>query len=212
MSKFVSKKISNIPDIGFGLFADENIKSGSFITEFQGTITNGSAKDNWSNIYFDNGKVLECFKDNLASFANDIIIFQKEKRNLVEVIKSGEPLYKSYNCEHPNAEIYTNHDKMRAWIRATRDINKGDEIFVHYGLPFWIKNEAIIHGGIGIPNDIFKSISFDKYVRMFYPEIIRIVPISKQVEGVYLLTDSNGGYYFDIHMLIGETYEKTAVY
>lgn len=220
MSKRVYKKISNIPDIGYGLFAGEDIKKGALITEFIGKKTILSkVTDNWSTLSFYDDKCIQCDKSNLASYANDCIILPKNKRNLLKIMKSEEQLYNSYDNLPPNAEIYQNDTLLRAWLKASRNIKKDEEIFVHYGLPFWIKTEAALReseseldeydGKFVVPSEILKSESFKKYVNAFYPDITKIT--IKNTDGVdiaLLETVDKGGLLFSMDMLIGDYCEK----
>lgn len=114
-------------------------------------------------------------------------------------MNNDEQLYHSYNNLPPNVEIYQNNKLLRAWLRATRDIKKDEEIFVHYGLPFWIKKESRLKesekeldeydGNFIVPSEILKSESFKKYVTTFYPTVIDI-------------EKDNSGIIFGLDMLI----------
>ena len=58
MSKKVYKQQSGILNAGFGLFAGENIKKGSLITEFIGKKTS-KPTENWSVVYFYDDKYIQ---------------------------------------------------------------------------------------------------------------------------------------------------------
>ena len=209
MSKKVYKKQSNISDIGFGLFAGENIKKGSLITEFFGVKTS-TPTDQWSVVHFNDKIYLQCNKNNLASYANDVIIFPKERRDFVDLINNNKELYQSYNNQSANAYIYQNDRLIRAWLKASRDIEKDEEIFVHYGLPFWFIKEMSLENSedtpdtqIGIPSCIFKSESFKNYVARFYPDVTEIIPGKiNNIEAVTLKTNTNSGFVLDFQMFL----------
>ena len=210
MSKKVYKKQSNIPNAGFGLFAGEDIKTGALIAEFTGKKT-AKPTDCWSVVYFFGDHHIQCGKDNLASYANDVIIFPTKRRDFVELVDSDKELYQSYNNQSPNAQIYQNDKLLRAWLKAERDIKKDEEIFVHYGLQFWFKTEMALkeetdthETRIGIPSYLFKSESFKKYVNKFYPNVIEIkLDIINGMEIVQLKTNKNGGgFIMDMSMFL----------
>ncbi len=146
MSKKVYKKQSNIPNAGEGLFAGEDIKENVLITEFKGKlVSDTNIQDNWSAIYISDDICLQCNKSNLASYANDNVLFPSKRRNLTKFIEKELPLYNSYNNQQTNAEIYINTQMKRAWLKSVKPIKKDEEIFVHYGLQFWIKSEIYLN-------------------------------------------------------------------
>ena len=214
-NKKVYKKQSNIPNAGLGLFAGEDIKADSLIAEFIGKkTTKAKITDYWSVVYFYDDKHIQCGPDNLASYANDIIILPSYKRNFVELIDNNKNLYESFNNQGPNAHIYQNDNLIRAWLKADKDIKKDEEIFIHYGLSFWFKKEMALSKSIenetssyvenGIPSYLFTSNSFKNYVNKFYPNVIEIEPqVINGLEVVALKTDNiGGGFIFDMNMFL----------
>jgi len=201
----VYKKESNIPGIGYGLFAGEDIRKGSLIAEFVGKkVHNTKVTDHWSSVYFPSKNCIQCDKTNLASYANDIILFPTEKRDLIKIVESKEPFYQSYNNQSPNSSIYQNDDLERAWLKAERDIKKDDEIFVHYGIQFWLRREAShVEEPWPIPADLFETESFLKYVNTFYPEL-PIIEHGYVGDNKYIsLTSPDGsGIIFDMDMIV----------
>ena len=208
--KNVYKKVSTIPDIGLGLFAGEQIKKGALIDEFKGNLVSNSSNptSSWSSIRFEDC-VLECNRDNLASYSNDCIIFPAKKRDFKEIIDKDLPLYTCINP--PNAEIYINFQLKRAWLKATRNISADEEIFVHYGIPFWIRSELKLPMQDGlkicsIPDYIFRSKSFEAYVKSFYPDVVEIIPtITDGYESVQLQSSDSTVCVVDIRMIIERT-------
>lgn len=212
MSRKVYKKVSNIPNAGDGLFAGEDINDATLITEFKGKIKSASnIKDNWSAIYICDDIVLECDKSNLASYANDNILFPSKRRNIIKIIEKELPLYNSYNDQQTNAEIYINTQLKRAWLKSTKPIKKDEEIFIHYGLQFWIKSEIYLDenedptdmpkGKFYLKKDIFTTESFKKYVKIFYPKVIKL-EYSNNNETVHLIDNKGGGFTFTLESLL----------
>jgi len=179
----VEKRVSTIASHGYGLFALHDIKKDSIIVEFKGKLNKrGETSSNRSNIYFSDEAVLECPLNDLASFANDAIMFTGERRLLMESLTSREPFYKKYPGTNINADIYLNNDKHRAFLKSTMDIKKGDEIFCHYGFEYWFKIEISKIGfpqedyieKNGFPEKIFEYPAFVAYLYEFYPGIAKI--------------------------------------
>lgn len=173
-----------------------------------------------------NGECIECNKKNLASYANDIIIFPSKKRNLCNIIEKELPLYNSYNNREANAEIYVNPDLRRAWLKSLKPINKDEEIFIHYGLPFWIKQEKqlteyeddlpngdflmpkkiiIINNNylLRLPSYLFKTESFLKYTKIFYPKFTNIKYFENDTV-VDISDNTDSGYNFSIDDIVGK--------
>lgn len=182
MSKRLIKvyvKDSNIKGIGKGLFAKTEINKGSIIVEYKGKLKKQSDKmtNARSNIYFNDGCILECSINDLASYANDAINFTEERRKLMKSLKSEEPFYKKHENAKINAEIKINDNLHRAFLIANQDIKKDEEIYCHYGFMYWFKKE-MIRGVLveeeikqnGFPNDIYKYPGFINYMKEFYPK------------------------------------------
>lgn len=181
-SKVIAKQ-SNVTGIGNGLFAIVPIKKGNIIAEFKGKLRSSASEctNSRSNIYFNDEYVLECYPDDLASFANDAINFPKERRFLMKSLNSNEPFYKKHDGTKINAEIKVNDNLHRAFLSATEDIAVGEEIFTHYGFMYWFKTEIIKLGFLqeeeidqnGFPDYIFEYPAFLSYLKEFYPNAIK---------------------------------------
>ena len=175
---------SNIKGIGQGLFAKNDILAGSIIVQFTGILyLNGAnLKNKRSNISFANGSFLECFENDLASYANDVIIFSGQKRKLLESLRSNVPFYLIYTHISINAEMCTMQKNQNhyAYLIATQNIKANDEIFVHYGFMYWYQKEFMDIGflwedeimDIGFPEKVFEYPAFWSYVRYFYPQYL----------------------------------------
>lgn len=122
-------KNSNVKEFEKGLFAKDTIKKGSVIVEFKGKLLKpGQEYYNTmlNNIRFKDGYVLECPVNDMASRANEAIIFPKEKRLLMETLRSNEPFYSKYPESKINSHIKINDGLHRAYLIADCDIESGE--------------------------------------------------------------------------------------
>lgn len=178
MSKVYSDQ-SIIPNIGKGLFASEVIKKDEIIAEYLGVLLSPDQEpeNERSNLYFKDGTVLCCKEDDLASFANDCINAPSIPRKLLLSLRKYKPFYERYPGAKLNSEIQLEEDQHKAFLYAREDIQKGEEIFCHYGFPYWFNYEATKVGfeleketeRNGFPDDLFKYAGFHAYVKNFYP-------------------------------------------
>lgn len=180
MEKAYSKK-SNIKGTGMGLFAKDKINKGSRIAKFGGRVCRPGVKldSNRSNVFFNDGYILACDENDLASFANDCINLPKKRRKFVESMGKDEPFYKRHKDTIVNSSISLNEKNFvhEASLVATRDIEKDEEIYVHYGFTYWFYQEAMNGYSCeqsveknGFPENIFEFPGFSAYVREFYPD------------------------------------------
>jgi SET domain-containing protein len=197
-------KESKIPNSGKGLFARDDIKKGLIIAEFKSVVKEmGNLTQTRSNIFFNDNKILECYLDDVASFANDAIHFTKVQRKIMESLNSREPFYKKYkNCEI-NATIKLYENAHRAVLVATQDILKDSEIYCHYGFDYWFKNEGNDVGFIpdkdliaakGEIHELYRYPGFLSYIGEFYHDIVKIEykPYDKNTTDVILHHNSGG--------------------
>ena len=115
-------KKSQLPGAGKGLYTTVFIPKGTLIVEYKGRITNWKEvdHDNNGNIYYvKRDHVIDArpYKKALARYANDA---------------SGLTRVKGLNN---NAE-YTEQG-LKVYIKSTKDIPAGSEIFVGYGKDYW---------------------------------------------------------------------------
>lgn len=171
-------KDSSIIECGKGLFADKDIKKGNIIAEYKGRLLSPGEipPSNRSNIYFNDEYILNCYNNDLASFANDAINFPKKSRYLMETLESNEPFYSKHENVIVNSSIKINDTLHRAFLIATCDIKKDDEIFCHYGFTYWYKREIKTLGflyedelALNFPDKVFEYPAFLAYVNEFYP-------------------------------------------
>lgn len=119
-------KKSTIPNSGKGLFTKRDIKKGERFVEYLGEIITWkecdirAGKDEGGYVfYISRNKCIDAFHtpEELARYANDANGLVK-----IQGIRN--------NCVY---EIY----KGSGWIKATRNIKAGTEIFVSYGAQYW---------------------------------------------------------------------------
>ena len=122
----VHVKKSTLPNAGKGLFTDKFIKKGDIVCEYEGErITWAEAirrndLDKGGYVYFINEKnCIDAFeyKNTFGRYANDAAglgrVPGKRNNSTYDVVKN------------------------RVYIRATRNIEAGSEIFVSYGRSYW---------------------------------------------------------------------------
>ncbi len=119
-------KTSQLPNAGKGLFTTENVAKGTLLIEYLGDLYTWKqcqqrALDNKEGyVFFVNNSVcIDAFDtpQHLARYANDAAGFGRTaglKNNAVyEIVKK------------------------QAYIKATRNLKAGEEIFVNYGKTYW---------------------------------------------------------------------------
>ncbi|MBL7862831.1 MAG: SET domain-containing protein [Cyclobacteriaceae bacterium] len=122
--KYLVVKQSSLPRAGKGLFTAIPIKKGSRIVEYKGRI------ERWKDVKDQdghNGYLMYINKNvviNALSAKNTKGRFANDARGMSRVRGvSNNSLYVSVGS--------------RCYIEATRDIEKGEEILVNYGKPYW---------------------------------------------------------------------------
>lgn len=124
LEKIVTVKDSLLPGAGKGLFARNFIPKGMLIVEYKGNVTNWrDVKHNDGNngyiYYVSRNYVIDASrtKSALARYANDArgIGRMKGLSNNAEYVELGKKVY----------------------IKSTKDIKAGEEIFVGYGKEYW---------------------------------------------------------------------------
>ena len=119
-------KKSTLPNAGKGLFTKRDIKKGERIVEYIGEIITEAELDRRAEndiygyaFYINKKRCIDAYymPEALARFANDA----KGLTRIAGVTNNAE------------YEIWKN----RGWIKATKDIKAGAEIFVSYGAEYW---------------------------------------------------------------------------
>jgi hypothetical protein len=148
-------KRSTIPDVGFGLFADKYYKRNSLITVYGGSlhfndVVEGEyvlslqesppicvdGKDNFhpseKGRWLNHGYTL----DNIPRIRH---LFDSDVKELSTDNKSGtKKPYLFQNSANTEYYVTRKNNFPICYIRAIRDIEKGEELFVDYGDQYWI--------------------------------------------------------------------------
>jgi SET domain-containing protein len=122
LEKQLRVRKSGLPGAGKGLFTTRFIPKNTRIVEYKGRITKwrDAAHEDNGNIYFVNRNyVIDArpYKKALARYANDA-------KGLTRI-----------NGMRNNAEYI--EDGLKVYIKSTKDIPAGSEIFVEYGKEYW---------------------------------------------------------------------------
>jgi hypothetical protein len=114
--------------VGYGLFADQDIPKGSFIMEYAGEVVKYTYDSTWAWTY--PGR--EGFWHSEVLFTLDARVYGNEARF-------------ANHAEDPNVGIervyYDN--AWRLIYVAARDIKKGEELFIHYGHGYWTSRKRM---------------------------------------------------------------------
>ncbi len=122
-SEIVELKPSKIAGAGTGLFAKKKIKKGDFICWYFGVLI---GKDMTENEYYDSDYLLT--NPHLQNYVIDaedpLSCFGRYANDSLSLRKTNSKF-----------QYYTN--TQSAGLEATKDIKKGEEIYVSYGTEFW---------------------------------------------------------------------------
>lgn len=193
----------------YGLFAKHDIKKDSLIVEFKGRhMAQSDVPNNQSeaSINFNDGTCLVLHKNDLASFCKDCIMFPTHRRKLMKALKSSKPFYKiaphtthnarlilserARSCVEQRNKKYTN----RAFLKASCDIAKDQEICTHYGISYYFYKECntigfIQEGSIaknGFPESLHTFPAMKSYFKLFYPDVVRIEVTDEDATHIYV--------------------------
>ena len=123
-AKFLFIKKSSLPEAGRGLFTKILIPKGYTIVEYKGKITT------WKNANHINGKNLYIFYVN----KDHVIDANNYKSMLARFANDARGLSKVQGLKNNSDYVI---EKGKVYIKATRDIAAGAEIFVSYGKAYW---------------------------------------------------------------------------
>lgn len=175
-SKIYVKK-SKVMNYSLGVFAKEDIESGSIIGKFNGFV--GDSSKNYDKFFpiiaFEDETTFYCSYNDILCNLQDPIDFPKEKRKLVETLEKDEPFYKLFPGTRINSGIKTyERYKKDVFLVAIEDIKKDEEIYCHFGFWRWFENEKDnfeIEASIEyqIPKDIVTYPAFKRYITTIYP-------------------------------------------
>lgn len=121
-SEVVEIKNSKITDAGKGLFAKKKIKKGDFICWYFGVLIE---KDFVLNEYYDSDYLL-------SNPHNELIIDAADPSSCY-----GRYINDSLGLKKNNAEFIFYDNTFSAGVIATKNIKKGEEIYLSYGMEFW---------------------------------------------------------------------------
>ncbi|KRX00067.1 hypothetical protein PPERSA_07264 [Pseudocohnilembus persalinus] len=133
-------KQSNIPNSGDGLFVKKNFEKDEVISEYRGKIIDSKYCNHAIYDYEDKmvwvNEQYCIIGNNIASKANDIIDFNLKYYN-TNIFKKWveEQQFPTLKNLSYNAEFYL--VKNKAFIKATRDIQNGEEVYLSYGFDYW---------------------------------------------------------------------------
>ena len=137
MFKHVKKNDSTIPKSGNGIFAKKDISKGTMVGKFSGKkvpISNLSASDCLNSAILDDSTAI--LGSGLSSCINDIInLRQLTPQETNDILYHNKSFPKREGFEY-NAVLVSN--KKDIFLKAIRDIRKGNEIFIPYGKRYWL--------------------------------------------------------------------------
>jgi SET domain-containing protein len=121
-SDIVNVKKSKLKNAGKGLFATVNIEEGNHICLYFGVLV---FRDQVYNGYYESDYLLE---DGI----NDFIIDAADPKSCL-----GRFVNDSLSLKLTNSEFQFYKKPFSGVLVATRDIEKGEEIYVDYGIDYW---------------------------------------------------------------------------
>lgn len=141
-NKSVEIKKSKIPGANQGLFSQKLIKKGDFICFYTGVFV---SKDSVENGYYTS--------DYLYQHTGAKYIIDAQDPNSCY----GRYANDSLSLRKNNAEFDMENGKDYAYLRATKNIKKGEEIFVAYGYEFWKDVNTISQEDIDFVNNSYQD-------------------------------------------------------
>ncbi len=129
LERMIEVKRSGLPDAGQGLFAKTFIPKGMLIVEYKGKITT------WKDVKHDDGSNGYIY----YVTRNHVIDARRTKSALARYANDARGIGRVKGLLN-NAEYAEVGGKV--YIKSTKDIAKGQEIFVAYGKEYW---DAIRH-------------------------------------------------------------------
>jgi hypothetical protein len=145
--EMLERKVSNIKNAGDGIFATKPIPAGTLLFTYTARLINcpltlGQDRHYTFDIIIDpndetvRGKETYCaaFYD-LGGYINDIVDFRPlTQAESLELFKGKPPLTKyTYNCRYEH-----DVDTKKVRIVTIKDIVPGEELFVSYGVNYWV--------------------------------------------------------------------------
>lgn len=131
---------SNIEGGGRGVFSSINVPKGEIIAEYKGQIYPPNAQLSDEQIRysftFPDYSIIVPYDNTIARYINDTIDLRK-------TIQKGDLIYNKnkYNVDWLQIEDEDSSNPIsnfRLFIVTTKNIKKGDELFIDYGIDYWI--------------------------------------------------------------------------
>jgi hypothetical protein len=130
--------------VGNGVFARVDIKKGTMLAEYRGTVYFDEAdviSDKWSAALSHEGyRNLKVDGNTIASMVNDAAwIYDNPYFNRQTVLSTiygpqNYAIIEYPGCKRNTAQMTT---FMKSWLVATEDIKKDSELFLNYGVSYW---------------------------------------------------------------------------
>ena len=121
-SDIVEIKESKISGAGQGLFAKKKIKKGDFICWYYGVYVDRASVENG---YYESDYLLTLRGQDLVIDASDPLSCY------------GRYINDSLSMKKTNSSFVSYENTYSAGVKAIKDIKKGDEIYISYGIEFW---------------------------------------------------------------------------
>jgi SET domain-containing protein len=149
---------SNINNAGYGVFAKCEYKKGDYICFYDAVEADINTTDDF--IYsiknpFDNKNYIGCKKiknkDGIGQYINDSFSFEliddyRDDNGFFRIsnnkIKLAIEEYKNKSNENSNCGFSINKKQLFK-IYATKDINENEELYLHYGIDYWLSKIQI---------------------------------------------------------------------
>jgi SET domain-containing protein len=122
-------KESTIKNAGLGVFAEENIPIGTLIGKYEGTrlsIDVELSEEEAKYVYTINNEYIFTACTCIFRYINDIVDLESSVRHNKRIYLL---LYYNVDFVEINNEVY---------IKTIDNIQAGDELFIHYGSPYWL--------------------------------------------------------------------------
>lgn len=124
---------------GFGVFAKRNLKRGEIVTIYPSDIVRLPGKD---NLYYEFSSERKCIFDEKYAYQTNYCIIAGDLSNIDDmnlvghIVNDGTICTKNnYNTKNNNCIYYPYH--MFVLIVVDKDIKKGEELLVSYGIDYW---------------------------------------------------------------------------
>ena len=136
LEKFLLIKPSRLPKAGQGLFTKTFIKKGKCIVEYKGKLVK------WKDVKHEDGE-----NGYLMYLTATAVIDARPSKAFGRYANDAEGNSRVRGLTNNSEYVSVGR---RCYIEATRDIERGEEIFVGYGKDYWALNRKTRLGKLGI--------------------------------------------------------------